>query len=207
MEAMTALLVPGLLLALVLLLIVAFAVGLAIVVRPALLDRLRGVSDRRVSFRRATRPLDIPRNIDPWFYRHHRIYGLVVVVLSAFLLYFLAFGYETPAWVAVFPAEYREIALMGAEVARFLLWVVAVLGVITGTTVFVRPSALKGVEAWANRWITPRRLTRGLDREYDHPDAWVSRHPRAWGLVIALSAGLVLLALLLHWGTVMRSLA
>lgn len=207
MEAMTTLIVPGLLLALILLLLVAFAVGLAIAIRPALLDRLRGVSDQRVSFRRATRPLDIPRNIDPWFYRHHRLYGAVVVVLSAFLLYFLAFGYETPAWVAVFPPEYREIALMGAEVARFLLWLVAVLGVITGTTVFVRPSALKGVEAWANHWITPRRLTRGLDREYGHPDAWASRHPRAWGLVIALSAGLVLLALLLHWGTVMHSLA
>ena len=206
MDALTNLLIPTLLVVLAILLALAMLFGLAIAVRPALLDRLRGITDQHLSMRRATRSFDIPRNVDRWFYRYHRIYGTVVVILSIFLLYFLAFGYQSPAWVAAFPREYHEVALIGAEVARFLLWLVAVLGVMVGTIVFVRPSALKDVEDWANRWITPRRLTRGLDREYNPADAWVSRHPRAWGIAITLAAGIVLLALLLHWGAVMRSL-
>jgi len=207
MDALTALLIPTLLVILAVCLAGATVFGGVIAVRPDLLARLRGVSDQRVSLRRATRPLDIPRNVDRWFYRHHRLYGLVVVVLAVFLLYFLAFGHASPAWTVAFDREYRELAEMGAEAARFVLWIVAILGVIVGTLVFARPSALKGIERWANRWITTRKLTRGLDREYGQPDAWAARHPRALGIAIMLSAGLVLLALLLHWGAVMRSLA
>lgn len=207
METISIILVPGLLIALALLLALALAVGTAIAVRPGLLDRLRGVSDRRLSFRQATRPLDIPRNIDRWFYRHHRAYGIIVVALAAFLLYFLAFGYDAPAWTAAFAGDARLAAEIAIEVARILLWFVGVMALIVGTIVLVRPSALKGVERSANRWLTPRRLTRGLEREYHQADVWVARHPRACGIAIAAAAALVLLALLLHWGAILRSLA
>ena len=173
--------------------------GAAVAVRPALLERLRRRAERRYSLRRATRALDVPRNADRWFYRHHRVYGAVVVVLAAFLLWFLALGPESADWRRLFAPRYRELAGLFADSARFLLWLVAVFAVVIGTVVFVRPSALKALEARANRWITARRVTRGLDRERDALDEWLARRPRAWGIIAALASAACLAALLVQW--------
>lgn len=196
--AHAALAVPAALLGLALL------VGLGLVAYPPLLDRLRALSECRVSLRRATRALDVPRDVDRWFYRHHRLYGAAVVVLALFLLYFLVFGYDRPAWHALFGVAYRDFALIVIDAARIVLWILAVFALLVGTVTWVRPSALRALEARANRWLTTRRLTRGLEREYRGPDAFVTRYPRAVGAVIALTSGLSLLALIMHWGTIIR---
>ena len=78
--------IQALLLALGVMLAVALALGLAVAVRPALLERFERSSDRRYSMRELTRPLDVPHNIDPYFYRHHRLYGAAVVILAVALL-------------------------------------------------------------------------------------------------------------------------
>lgn len=204
MDAVTNILAPALLGVLAVLLAAATAFGIAIALQPTLLDRVRELSDRHLSLRRATRPLDLPRDADRWFYRHHRVYGATVIALAIFLLYVLVFGYSAPAWVGPRGGAYHEVALILAEVARIVLWLVAVLALIVGTVVFVRPSALKGVEGVANRWLTPRRWTRGLDREYRSVDTWAARHPRATGIGIALAAAITLAALLLHWAVIVR---
>jgi hypothetical protein len=174
-------------------------IGGAVAVRPALLERLRRTSDRRYSLRRATGPLDRPRNIDRWFYRHHRAYGTVVVLLALFLLYFLAFGELRATWALMMGAEYRDIAELLGELARILLWIGAVLALLIGTVVFVRPSALKTLETGANRWLTLRRATRSLDREYGGLDARVARRPRLWGTITAVSSVVLLIALIVQW--------
>jgi hypothetical protein len=68
-----------------------------------------------------------------------------------------------------------------------------------GTIVLVRPSALKGFERWANRWLTPRRLTRGVAREYYPLERGVSRYPRTWGVAVALLSAVCLIALYVQW--------
>lgn len=207
MDAMTAvyaLLVQLALAALGVLLAVAFAVGAAVAAHPPLLARLRRGADRRVSMRRATRALDIPRNVDHWFYRHHRTYGAGVALLALVLLGFLTFGSAPEAWARAFGPAYRDVAGILVDTARLVLWLFGVLALVVGVVVFVRPSALKGLEAKANRWVTPRRALRGLEREYDHAETWMARYPRAWGVTIAAVCGLCLLALVLHAGAIAR---
>lgn len=193
--------------ALVLLLALATAAGVAIAIRPALMDRLRAVTDRRINTEHVAGALDRPRDADRWFYRYHRTYGVVVIALAIFLLYFLAFGYHSPAWVSAFGADQREFAAMVIEVARIVLWLTSIAAIIIGTVVFVRPSALKNVEGWANRWLSPRGITRDLDREYHHADTWASKNPRLAGTLAAIAAGAILIALLLQWGAITRTLA
>jgi len=199
MNAETALMVQLALAALAGLLAFALAVGIVSALAPGMLERLRDTADRRVSMRRATRPLDVPRHIDHWFYRHHRVYGGVVVTLAMFLLYFLVFSDARDAWHRLFGPEYRDIAAMLLHAARIVLWMLSVFALMVGTVVLARPSELKKVEAWANRWLTPRRMTRALHREYAGPDTWARSHPRAWGIAVALASGLCLTALALNW--------
>lgn len=193
-----------LMLALAVLLAGAFVAGAVVAIRPSTLHLLRRGADHHVSMRRATRFLDVPYNIDRWFYRHHRLYGAVVGLLAVALLAFLTFGGTSYQWLQLFDPRYRELAEIGARTARVLLWGFGVFALAIAAIVFARPSALKGVEAWANRWITARRPFRVLDREVGAPDRWVARHPRGWGLAIAAVSGACLLALLLHAGILAR---
>lgn len=204
MTTVAGLLIQALLLALAVLLCIALLTGLAVAIRPELLDRFQRTSDQRFSMRRATRSLDIPRNIDRWFYRHHRLYGAAVVVLAAAVLSFLAFGQSQAAWRSLFPAEWRGVGEILIDTARVVLWILGLFSLAVGTVVFVRPSALKSVESRANRWLTPRRALRGLEREVHGPEDWVRRHPRRWGVAIALVSAICLLALILQSGSILR---
>ena len=199
MDETTALLVTAALAILSVLLAATALLGGVVALRPEVLGRLRAASDRRYSLRRATRPLDVPRNIDRLLYRHHRAYGSVVVVLALFLLYFLAFGEQQPFWRELFPREYREIAAILSEVARLVLGFFAVFALMIGTLVFARPSALKRLEARVNRWATARRATYSLDREYGWLDEQLGRRPRLWGAVTCLVSVICLIALLVQW--------
>jgi len=204
MGPVAALLTQLLLTALGIMLAIGFAVGLGVAIRPAILGRLRSAGDRRVSMRRATRALDIPHNIDRWFYRHHRLYGAFVVTLSVVLLAFLTFGTTPQVWLHSLPVADRGIGGILVDTARLVLWALGLFALVIGVVVLVRPSALKRFETWANRWVTPRRALKGLDHDVRGLDDWIARHPRGWGITIAVVTGLCLLALLLHGGAVSR---
>ncbi len=175
-------------------------IGAAVAWRPGLLKHLRAFGDRRVSGRRATRSLDIPRSGDRVFYRHHRKYGAAVVLLAILVLYVLVFG-DTTRWQALFPDDYGVIRVVLVDWARIVLWLTALFALIVGTAVFVRPSALKGVERAANRWVTMRPYTYPLERTVGSFDQPVTRHPRAWGMIIACASLVTLVALVIQWAT------
>ncbi len=204
MTTVAGLLIQALLLALAVLLGIALLTGLAVAIRPQVLDRFRRTSDQRYSMRRATRSLDIPRNIDRWFYRHHRLYGAAVVLLAIALLSFLAFGHPETAWRGLFGPGNRVVGEILVDTARVVLWILGLFALAVGTMVFVRPSAIKSAEAWANRWVTPRRALRDAEREYHGPEEWVRQHPRGWGLTIAAVSALCLVALILQAAAVWR---
>lgn len=185
--------------ALAALLILTLFVGIAVAVRPSVLDRLRVGSDRRVSMRRATRLFDQPRNIDHVFYRYHRTYGSIVVALAIFLLYVLVFGDLRPGLPWTLGGDVTVVTEILVTTARGVLWGFAIFALVIGTIVFVRPSALKGMERWANRWLTPRRLTRGLERAYYPLERGVSAHPRLWGMSVAAVSLVCLVALYYQW--------
>ncbi|MEX0606844.1 MAG: hypothetical protein WD138_02325, partial [Halofilum sp. (in: g-proteobacteria)] len=174
-------------------------VGGLVALKPDWLQRLRAATDRRYTLRPMTRPLDTPRNIDPLLYRHHKAYGLVVMTLAAFLLYFLAFGEQRVFWRELFPPDYREAAGIVADVARLVLWIFSVFALTVGTVVLARPSALKGLEARVNRWFTGRSVSERLDREYDWLDERLGRNPRLWGWVTLVASVICLAALLVQW--------
>lgn len=205
MTTIAGLLVQAGLLALAVLLGIALLTGAAVAVRPALLDRFRSASDQRYSMRRVTRTLDTPHNIDRWFYRYHRVYGAAVALLAIALLSFLAFGHPETAWRGLFGPGSRVVGEILADTARVVLWILGLFALAVGTVVFARPSALKPFEARVNRWLTPRHALRDAEqREFHGAETWVRRHPRGWGLTIAVASALCLLALILQMPAIVR---
>lgn len=202
MTAVAAVLVQLAMLVLAALLAVAALVGIVVALKPTALERLRRASQRRCGAR-LSEHLNRPYNLDRWFYRRHRLYGAAVGGLALVLLGYLTFGDASYRWLATIEPRYRGVASMLIDAGRVLLWLFAIFALVIATVVFVRPSALKGVEGKVNRWISPGRSA-GLEREFRGPDQWAVRHPRAWGVTVALISLACLLALLLHAGSMAR---
>jgi len=205
MTTVAALLLQALILALGVLLAIAMVIGILVALRPQLLERFETRSGQRFSMRRATRLFDIPRNVDRWFYRHHRVYGAAVVVLAVALLSFLAFGQPQVAWYSLFDPGNRVAGEIVIDTARIVLWLLGLFALAVGVVVFLRPSALKAFEAWSNRWLTPRRALRNVEAaEYHGAEQWVRRHPRGWGVAVAVLSAVCLLALILQVPAILR---
>jgi hypothetical protein len=105
-----------------------------------LLSDTPGVRRMRGLFERTQR-------IERVIYRHHRLFGGGIVAGASLLLALLGARHA-----GVFGAT----APIGAGIRALvsLAWVLAAVALVIGVVVLVRPSALKGVEALANRWIS-----------------------------------------------------
>lgn len=105
-------------------------------------DTLRG----RLLNGRLQEVLERPRFVERFIYRHHRLFGSAIVAGALALLVVLGAGQSRLLGTV-------SLGGSGGGAAMLLVWALAVAVLVIGIVVLVRPSALKGVEALANRWI------------------------------------------------------
>lgn len=165
--------------------VVAAILGLLLLAVPAAVLRAGAVLNRWVSTERVFRKLDSPRSSERMFYRHHRVFGLLLVLGALYLLY--SFG------VRLDPAELagKLILFRSRAASEWLFQSLAAVNVIfgsvalvMGTAVFFRPSALKSIEAATNRWFRVDDSFKRLDAQVQGPDLWAARRPRLLGALI-----------------------
>lgn len=132
--------------------------------------------------------LDRRFTIERRVYRRHRIFGVFVVVgaFAGLGLIWAIRARQTSVVTllnALGPFGLRVVALAGAVLGLMVL--------LAGAVLFLRPSALKGVEAHANRWFDPVAASTSSASV----GRLVARAPRTTGLFL-LAAGVVCLAAL-----------
>jgi hypothetical protein len=69
------------------------------------------------------------------------------------------------------------------------------VAIIFGLVVILRPSLLKKIESWSNNWVSTEELLKPLDKTIDISHRWLPRHPRVFGLFVALGSLFILLNL------------
>jgi hypothetical protein len=149
----------------------ALAAGLLLVFNSGLAFRVSERMNRWVSTRAALRSLEEERSIARPLYRMHRLVGTLICAGALYALIVLGTPYGEMAIVK---------SLSGIGPPRFASWVSESLRIVLlagnfaalifGLVFIVRPSALKRLEAWADRRISGRRFLR--------------THPRLVGAVI-----------------------
>lgn len=171
--------------------------GLWLVLAPAGALRVANRLNREYSVSWLQRALDTPRHTEPWIYRHHRVVGVLLVVATSYFFWQLATDFSVSALAALFAGTMPPVALeLLATVFTSILVIGNAAGLILGVVIFVRPSALKGTEGWANRWVASEKATEFLDRRNDRAEGYAHRYPRWVGAVIlAATAYIVLIAL------------
>lgn len=177
--------------------VVSTLAGLWLVFAPSGALRLANRLNREYSIGWLQRALDAPRHTEPWIYRHHRIVGTVLVIATAYFFWQLATDFGAAALAAMFAGALPPVALkVLASAFTSILVLGNAAGLILGVVIFVRPSALKGTERWANRWVASDKAVEFLDRRDDRAEGYAHRYPRRVGLVIlAATVYIALIAL------------
>ena len=191
------LVVEAALLVLVIGLAIALVFGLLALITPARAVGLARVLGRRHSLRQATRPLEKPVYTERAFYRHHRLFGALIVAAAATILLYLGLRFDAEIVVRALARGNERIAVeILVETFTLLMWLGASFSLLVGLVVFVRPSALKDIEARANEWISTRQATRRLGTEHRAMDRFFEARPRLVGIVVTLVSLVGLVGLL-----------
>lgn len=186
--------VEGLLAALVVGLTLALAVGVLLLARPEALFALNARLSRWVDTRATFGVLDQPRHLERFFYRHHRVLGVLIVLGASYVLWRWAFSYDRSEMMAVLGRRWVTAGLDWIPAAvEAVLVTLHVVVLVLGALIMFRPSMLKGVERAANRWQQPS--TAPLDSVVGRLDGTFEGYPRVSGLLLIVSASWCLLAL------------
>jgi len=152
--------------------------------------------NRWYSARKTVRSLERPIDIKRPLYRWHRVVGAVVFAASLYTLDMLLFGFQTSTLVrALRGAGNPAIVALVVEGTKIFLIAGNVAALLAAAVLIFRPSLLKGLEVWADRYYSPRVSTRSLDVMRYQPDDFVRGRPRLVGGLLVLGSVYVLVTL------------
>jgi hypothetical protein len=152
--------------------------------------------DRWVSTRAALEQLDKQHSISRPLYRMHRLTGALICAGALYALVILA----TPDGAAAVTKSLSRLgpALFSAWISdslRIILLAGNFAALVFGAIFIVRPSALRGLEAWADRSISGRQFAKPLEEMHRPADRFARKHPRLVGALVVLGSLYVLINL------------
>ena len=164
--------------------------GLLLVIAPQRTLALQQRLNFRFSGRQISRPLEVPVNIDRYFYRHARPVGVLLMLGAAGLL---LLNWQLPGDIQTSsPALWAWLA----ESLYWFLWISGITIFFIGLGCLTRPSLLKPLEHKANHWVSTRQKTQFLSHAYTPLDGLLQQNPRLIGVVLTAVSSLLLLILL-----------
>jgi len=189
--------IESLMYALLLFSIVTFVVGMVLLIAPKKIERLRALSDRWLTPRKSLKPLEIPRNSDPFIYRNHRWMGATAIILPMITFYLLLYSVadELPRNVVINKEHYLFWQWL-FDSATLFLWITNLFAFGVGIVLFFRPSQLKRIEAVANRWLSTRQGLRRFDQSFSQLDELMLRTPK-WTAIFLILGSLYIFMVIL----------
>lgn len=164
---------------------VSLIVGLLLLLQPSIIIRLNNRVAKKISLRRMTKVIEVPNYVDHLFYRYHRILGIIVTLVSAYVLYYFLVVYN-PVLLADYlnSFNYGFVYEIVIHAGRLFMLISSAIIVLLGVAIFIRPSQLKVIERWANFWVSTRKSTQPLSVEHDQLNQLVYKYPRLAGFII-----------------------
>lgn len=178
--------------------LVALAAGVALLLAPHKVVTWLGLrSTHPMSVRRATKPLEVPRDSEKVMLRYPRVLGVTLLAGGVFVLikgslFVAALSVADGAQLLarLFPGAALTQALWESFwiAALALILIGALLAILVGLLALVQVQTLKKLSSFTNRWISTRRAAKPASRPYYGIDRFVATHPQTLGGVIALLA-------------------
>ncbi len=169
--------------------VVGLLIGLLLLIDSARVLRWNAHMNTWYSTRRAMHALDQPVELKRVVYRWHRAIGVLVLAGALVTLDALLFGFTTKALVRAFRDLGNAVVLeVVFETLRIFLIVGNIAALLAALVLVFRPSLLKGVESWADRYYSGRESTEVLDVMRYQPDELVRSRPKVVGALVVLGS-------------------
>jgi hypothetical protein len=170
--------------------------GLALIFNSSVVFRVSERMNVWISTRKAMRPWDQPIEVERAVYRAHRLVGILLLTGALFTLYVLLLRLGGPELTSLLSSFFRlPVAAWIATSVRIFLIVVNLAALFVAAAMLLRPSALKGLEAWANRSFSGRGATRAWEIPRPSADPIAVANPRLVGAALAVAGAYVVLAI------------
>lgn len=172
----------------------AIVIGVGLILKSPAVFRLFDILNHSVSTRNATKPLAVPRDSSPFFFRHRIPIGIIFVVGALYADYGLLTGAGNAAIVSMLNSKLPPgYVFWIVECLRYFLMVSCTVSIIVGILMVISPNTLKGIESAGGRWYSTRKMSIDADKMNLTFDKWVAAFPRTAGLIIVFPAlGMVL---------------
>jgi len=170
--------------------IALLVVGISLIVNSAGSLRLFGGLNRWVSMRRASRPLEIPRDTRQAVQNYRYWFAAVFIIGGTVALAGLLVRFDIRAVIALLGLGQLRPDFAGwlVDGARWILIAGNLLAIIAGLLLAFSPGAVAALEARGSRWISERQLVKGSDQLHLKLDGVVAAYPRNAGWIIVVFA-------------------
>lgn len=163
------------------------AVGISLIVNSACALRFFGGMNRWVSMRRASKPLEVPRDTRQAVQQYRYWLAAIFVAGGAFAIFGLLKQFDVAAIIFALNLGFLKPIISGwlIDSVRWMLILGNLLAIVAGIMLAFFPAAVVKLETRGSHWYSERKVTRGSDQLNLKLDAWVEAHPRqaGWGIV------------------------
>lgn len=181
--------------------IAGMLVGVVLVFRPQLIERISSKLNLWVSTRHLDKELDRSINIDVWFYRYRYLAATLLLLGALYVLYFFTARLERDTAVATLSASISYPPLLVEAMLDALVLTAmsgALCAILVALFMLFRPSLLRGFEEEANQWVSLRKSLKPMEISRHGLDRYVLRHARLSGIFLILGS-LYTLLILIFW--------
>lgn len=175
-------------------------VSLILIFKPSTIGRINQIANRWVSVNHVTEWSDRTISLERWFYRNHIVMGLLITLGGAYMLAYYGFWFDRAAALHHLPASPRYQVLFETLIQACQWFAIggAVVALVTGVLVCLRPSLLRGFEDKANRWVSTNKVAEAIDVPHFEVDVAVLNHPQKVGWIL-LVGSIFVVFLALRW--------
>jgi len=184
---------------------IAVLIGILLLCAPQVLQRLNTAGNRWFSSRKMGRSLNTHIDTNQIVLSHPRVFGLLLIVASAFVLvdggtYFVTTPVEVGAQLIAdlipIPISNRPLwEVVWVSSGTFILFG-GIAGAILGILMLTRIDLLVRLNVAASREYSGRKLSKPVEIERKGFNETLLKYPRIWGVVVTVIALYVLFGLL-----------
>jgi hypothetical protein len=171
--------------------LVSLVVGIGLIFASGRTFTLFETMNRWVSFRKATKPLAIPRDSWPFIDRHRHLIAAAIAGGGALSILGLTLRLDLPKLVGVASLKFHVPISFIAWLASSVWWLLLVGSIVAvgvGIALGFFPNSLKQLDRWSNQWYSTRHIAKSADTMHTPLDQLARRHPRPMGIFIVVAA-------------------
>jgi hypothetical protein len=155
---------------------------------PNLTQTFNNRLNRKINIDETVAFLDKDFDVGQYFYGHHVVVGLLLIVGSVIALSFFYISLDIANFINIFFDSPQQV-FFGEILLKSILWlgkITCLAGLFFGSLLIFAPAKMKQWEKKLNSWFETKPMFDKLERSSDNVDSFFFRHPIPVGLTGAV---------------------